>query len=96
LRLAETSCVYDAKVPAGLTEELIQGVSQPVLGIFGEHSPFLATSDYLAEHLPNCIAKTVKAAKHRAPEENGPEFVSIVNEFLIASSPASTLEKVAR
>ena len=81
LRLAETTCGDDAKVPAGLTEELIQSVTQPVLGIFGEHSPFLATADYLAEHLPNCVARTVAGAKHRAPEENGAEFVEIVNEF---------------
>ena len=56
-----------------------------MLAIFGEHSPFLATSDYLAEHLANCVARKVPGAKHRAPEENGPEFVEIVNEFLIAN-----------
>jgi pimeloyl-ACP methyl ester carboxylesterase len=95
LRLADTTCGNDAKVPAGLTEELIQAVTQPVLAIFGEHSPFLATSDYLSDHLANCVARKVSGAKHRAPEENGAEFVDIVNEFLIANlSPAQLAKAV--
>ncbi len=96
LRLADTTCGNDAKVPAGLTEELIQSVKAPVLAIFGEHSPFLATSDYLALHLANCVARKVSGAKHRAPEENGAEFVEIVNEFLIANLSPAKLAKVAR
>jgi pimeloyl-ACP methyl ester carboxylesterase len=96
LRLSDTTCGNDAKVPAGLTEELIQSVTQPVLAIFGEHSPFLATSGYLAQHLSNCIARTVSGAKHRAPEENGAEFVEIVNEFLIATLAPAQLAKAAR
>jgi len=82
LRLADTTCGHDAKVPAGLTEELIRSVTKPVLGIFGEHSPFLATADYLSEHLVDCVSKRVAGAKHRAPEENAAEFVEIVNRFL--------------
>jgi pimeloyl-ACP methyl ester carboxylesterase len=93
LRLADTTCGNDAKVPAGLTEKLIQSVGQPVLAIFGEHSPFLATSDYLAGHLANCVARKVPGAKHRAPEENGPAFVEIVNEFLTANLSSANLAK---
>ena len=44
LRLAHTTCGDDAKAIAGLTEPLIQSVTQPVFAIFGEHSPFLATA----------------------------------------------------
>jgi pimeloyl-ACP methyl ester carboxylesterase len=82
MRLAGTTCGDDAKTEAGLTEELIQSVTQPALAIFGEHSPFLATGDYLAAHLANCIKRCVPGAKHRAPEENAPEFVKLVYEFL--------------
>jgi pimeloyl-ACP methyl ester carboxylesterase len=82
LRLARTTCGDDAKVPAGLTEDLIRGVVQPVLALFGEHSPFLATADYLAEHLPHCVDRRVAGAKHRAPEENPEEFVELVYGFL--------------
>jgi pimeloyl-ACP methyl ester carboxylesterase len=96
LRLADTTCGHDAKVPAGLTEELIQSVSQPVLGIFGEHSPFLATADYLCEHLPDYVSKRVPGAKHRAPEENGAEFVEIVREFLTTKESAAQVLRSTR
>jgi pimeloyl-ACP methyl ester carboxylesterase len=86
LRLAKTTCGDDAKSEAGLTEDLIRGVTQPVLAIFGEHSPFLATADYLAEYVPQCVNVRVPGAKHRAPEENSERFVELVNEFLLAAS----------
>jgi pimeloyl-ACP methyl ester carboxylesterase len=96
LRLAETTCGHDAKFPAGLTEDLIRSVTKPVLGIFGEHSPFLATADYLCEHLVDCTNQRVAGAKHRAPEENAAGFVEIVNRFLTAHQPADQLERPVR
>jgi pimeloyl-ACP methyl ester carboxylesterase len=89
LRLAGTTCGDDAKAEAGLSEELIRGVTQPVMAIFGEHSPFLATADYLAEHLPHCVNVRVPGAKHRAPEENSERFVEMVREFLLAAAPSA-------
>jgi pimeloyl-ACP methyl ester carboxylesterase len=82
MRLAQTTCGNDAKVDAGLTEELIATAKQPMLAIFGENSPFLATADYLETHVENCVKRCVSGAKHRAPEENAAEFVEIVYEFL--------------
>jgi pimeloyl-ACP methyl ester carboxylesterase len=93
LRLAFTTCGEDAKAVAGLTEELIRSLTQPVLALFGEHSPFLTTAEYLGEHLPRCVNRRVPGAKHRAPEENGPEFVELVHEFLSAQE---TLAQLAR
>jgi len=90
LRLAHTTCGDDAKAVAGLTEELICSVTQPVLALFGEHSPFLETADYLGKHLAHCVNRRVPGAKHRAPEENGPAFVELLQEFL------ATLEPLAR
>jgi pimeloyl-ACP methyl ester carboxylesterase len=89
LRLAGTTCGDDAKAEAGLTEERIRGVTRPVMAIFGEHSPFLATADYLAEHLPHCANVRVPGAKHRAPEENSERFVEMVNAFLLSASERS-------
>jgi len=89
LRLAGTTCGDDAKTEAGLTEELICGVTQPVLALFGEHSPFLATADYLAEHLADCENVRVPGAKHRAPEESPEPFVELVNEFLLTAKPSA-------
>ncbi len=93
LHLAETTCGDDAKAAAGLTDDLIQGVGQPVLALFGEHSPFLATADYLAEHLTNCVKALVPGAKHRAPEENPEGFVELVADFLLAVRPPAQLAR---
>ena len=93
LRLAVTTCGDDAKAEAGLTEDLIRGVTQPVMALFGEHSPFLATADYLAEHLPRCDNVRVAGAKHRAPEENPGRFVELVSRFLLAARPSAQLAR---
>ncbi len=82
LRLSKTTCGADSKAEAGLTAEKIKGVIQPVLALYGESSPFLATSDYLVENLPDCQAAVVPGAKHRAPEENPEAFVHILLEFV--------------
>jgi pimeloyl-ACP methyl ester carboxylesterase len=81
LRLGHTTCGDDSKVEAGLTSDLIATVQQPVLALYGEFSPFLATAQYLVEHLPNCRSALVPGAKHRAPEENSERFVQLVKEF---------------
>lgn len=96
LRLAHTTCGDDAKAVAGLTEELIKGVTQPVLAIFGEHSPFLATADYLGRHLAYCVNRLVPGAKHRAPEENGPVFVALLTEYLTSQESTAQLARTTR
>jgi pimeloyl-ACP methyl ester carboxylesterase len=93
LLLAHTRCGDDAKAVAGLTEDLIQSVTQPVLALFGEHSPFLATADYLGQHLDHCANRLVPGAKHRAPEENGPEFVRLVFEYLTTQHAVAQLAR---
>src|SRR5207302_10908421 len=82
MRLSQTTCGVDCKVEAGLTAELISRVANPVLALYGEHSPFLATARYLVDHLPDCRCSIVPSAKHRAPEENPEDFVRLVREFL--------------
>jgi pimeloyl-ACP methyl ester carboxylesterase len=96
LRLAHTTCGDDAKAIAGLTESLIQSVTQPALAIFGEHSPFLATALYLGQHLAHCVNRLVPGAKHRAPEENGPLFVELVNEYLTSQESTAQLARTTR
>jgi pimeloyl-ACP methyl ester carboxylesterase len=93
IRLAGTTCGDDAKAEAGLTEALIRGVTRPVLAIFGEHSPFLSTADYLAANLPHCQNVRVPGAKHRAPEENPERFVELVSRFLLAVRPSAQLAR---
>jgi len=94
LRLAQTTCGADAQSEAGLTLESMAAVRQPVLALFGQDSPFLATADALIQHLPHCTRQLVPGAQHRAPEENPAEFTRLVEQFLLehhlASSQAQT------
>jgi pimeloyl-ACP methyl ester carboxylesterase len=96
LRLASTTCGEDAKSVAGLTEDVIFGVTQPVLALFGEFSPFLATADHLARHLPHCVGRRVPGAKHRAPEENAERFVELVYEYLLTVQPSAEVVRSNR
>jgi pimeloyl-ACP methyl ester carboxylesterase len=82
LRLGATTCGDDTKVEAGLTAELIASVAVPALALYGEYSPFLATAQYLVEHLPNCRSEIVPGAKHRAPEESPAAFLTLLREFV--------------
>ena len=81
-RLADTTCGRDVFAVAGLTEERIRSVRQPVVALYDEHSPFLATSRFLEDHLPNCTVEIVPGTKHMAPVQNGPLFVELVRKHL--------------
>jgi len=78
VRLAATTCGRDTAEVAGLTEERLASIQQPTLALFGEHSPFLSTSQWLQANLPNCRSTTVPDAEHLAHEENPAQFVKIV------------------
>lgn len=82
LRLGRTTCGDDSKVEAGLTADRIASIAVPVLALYGEASPFLATADYLVDHLPDCRKALVSGARHRAPEENPEAFLAAVRSFL--------------
>lgn len=95
LRLGKTTCGDDTKVDAGLTAEKITAISVPVLAVYGEFSPFLATAEYLVANLPHCRSAIVPAAKHRAPEENPEGFVRILSEFYALPPVTEPVERAA-
>jgi pimeloyl-ACP methyl ester carboxylesterase len=92
LRLARTSCGHDSKLDGGLAVDSFSRVSQPCLALYGAESPFLATADYLVEHLPCCIGRRIPGARHRAPEENAEGFVAAVRDFLESLPPGTVQE----
>jgi pimeloyl-ACP methyl ester carboxylesterase len=79
-RLAGTTCGKDVFAAAGLTEERIVSVRQPVVALYDEHSPFLATCRFLKENLPDCEVEIVPGAKHLGPVQNAPAFVELVRK----------------
>ena len=89
LRLGNTTCGDDSKVEAGLTAEMIAAIDVPAMAIYGEHSPFLSTAQFLAENLRDCRTAIVPDAKHRAPEENPELFTLALKEFFAETTAAS-------
>src|SRR5262245_29426363 len=56
-QLAETTCGDDVLAEAGLTADRIAAVSRPVVALYDEFSPFLATCRWLEQHLPDCTVE---------------------------------------
>jgi pimeloyl-ACP methyl ester carboxylesterase len=81
-RLAETSCGDEVLAEAGLTAGRIASVRQPVVALYDEFSPFLATGRWLEANLPACTAEIIPAAKHLAVVENTAGFTDAVRRHL--------------
>jgi pimeloyl-ACP methyl ester carboxylesterase len=90
-RLAHTSCGADVFAVAGLTAERIVSVHHPVVALYDENSPFLATCRYLEQHLPNCVVDFVPGAGHLGPVQNPAAFVELVGKHLarLKAEPAT-------
>ncbi len=80
--LVQTQAGAEAFQVAGLTEDLIRGVHQPVVALYDEYTPFAATRDFLQNTLPDCVVDVVPHAKHLAPVENSRDFVERVHRHL--------------
>jgi pimeloyl-ACP methyl ester carboxylesterase len=81
-RLAETTCGDEVLSEAGLTADVLAGVRQPVVALYDEFSPFLATSRWLEQHLARCTAEVIPAAKHLAMLDNTAGFTDAVKRHL--------------
>ncbi len=81
-KLAETTCGDEVLAEAGLTAAVLAGVAQPVVALYDEFSPFLATSRWLQQHLPRCAAEIIPAAKHLAVLDNTAGFTDAVTRHL--------------
>lgn len=80
--LAETTCGDEVLAEAGLTAQAIASVSCPVVALYDEFSPFLATCRWLERNLPNCTTEIIPAAKHLAVLENSDAFTAAVRRHL--------------
>jgi pimeloyl-ACP methyl ester carboxylesterase len=80
--LAETTCGEDVMAVAGLTADAVASVRQPVVALYDEFSPFLATCRWLERNLPNCTAEVIPAARHLAMLDNTAGFTEAVRRHL--------------
>lgn len=81
-KLAETTCGDEVLTEAGLTADVLASVRQPVVALYDEFSPFLATSRWLEQHLSGCAAEIIPAAKHLAMFDNTAGFTDAVKRHL--------------
>jgi len=81
-RLAATSCGTDVLQESGLTAARIAAVPCPLVALYDEFSPFLATYHWLCENIPRCQGEIIPGAKHLAMIENTPAFVTAVQRAL--------------
>ena len=86
-QLAETTCGDDVMAVAGLTADVIAGVRPPVVALYDEFSPFLATCRWLESNLPACTAEIIPGAKHLAMLENAAGFADAVRRHLARIEP---------
>jgi pimeloyl-ACP methyl ester carboxylesterase len=101
IRAASTTCGRDVAEPAGLTAERVLTITQPVVCLFGEHSPFRRLSTYLAENLPRCRQALVPSAEHFAFDENPDAYVQLAHQQLgelagIDAGPGGAISSVRR
>lgn len=92
-RLAETTCGEEVLSEAGLTATVLAGIVQPVVALYDEFSPFLATCRWLEQHLTRCTAEIIPAAKHLAMLDNTAGFTEAVKRHLTrlaASHPCTS------
>jgi len=85
--LAETTCGDDVMAVGGLTAEVIASVRQPVVALYDEFSPFLATCRWLEANVPACTAEVIPGAKHLAMLENSAGFADAVRRHLAQIEP---------
>jgi 3-oxoadipate enol-lactonase len=81
-QLAKTTAGTEFFEESGFTAGAICEVSQPVIAMYDEHSPFKATAHFLEQRLPNCTIETVPGAKHLAPVQNPKVFGELVQSHL--------------
>jgi 3-oxoadipate enol-lactonase len=81
-KLAETTCGDEVLQEAGLTADVLKGIRQPVVALYDEFSPFLATCRWLEQHLTRCTAEIIPAAKHLAMLDNTAGFTDAVTRHL--------------
>jgi pimeloyl-ACP methyl ester carboxylesterase len=81
-KLAATTCGDEVLTEAGLTPDVLKGIRQPVVALYDEFSPFLATCRWLEKHLPCCTAEIIPAAKHLAMFDNAAGFADAVKRHL--------------
>ena len=74
----------DVLAEAGLTTERIAAIPCPLVLLYDEFSPFLATYEWLKTNVPDCRAEIIPGAKHLAFVDNPAGFTDAVKRHVAA------------
>ena len=88
--LKNTTLVKDYEVVGALTLERIVDIQTPVLLVYGEHSHFLGSFEFLRETLPNCRFCLLPDGEHFGPLENPDALIEQINAFAAELSGEGT------
>jgi pimeloyl-ACP methyl ester carboxylesterase len=94
--LAGTTAAEEVFVPAGLDAAALASITQPVIALYDEQTPFLATYDWLLSHLPRATGARVPGASHLALLENPETFADLVClhlDGLTGNAPAPSIDR---
>jgi len=80
--LASTQAAEEIFQPAGLDAAALASVQQPVIALYDEQTPFLATYNWLLANLPHASGARVPGASHLALLENPEAFADLVCSHL--------------
>lgn len=81
-QMADTTAGSEMFEESGFTSERIAAVSQPVVALYDEFSPFDATCEFLKENLTDCQIDMVPKAKHLAPVQNPADLVRLIKHYM--------------
>jgi pimeloyl-ACP methyl ester carboxylesterase len=93
--MTATPAATEFHEPAGLTLEALADIRQPVLLVYGDHSPFFASGEQLAAVLPCATLEVVHGAGHNFPL-NRPERTWEILAHWIAQDGLSTTPQAAQ
>jgi pimeloyl-ACP methyl ester carboxylesterase len=79
--LDTTTIIKDYEKVAGMTLDKVEKISRPTLALYGEHSHFLITYEYLRDNIPNCKTVLIPGGDHYGPLEHPETIVDHLRTF---------------
>lgn len=90
--ITETTAKDDFRDPAGMTEQAISELAQPMYLVYGTLSPYLTTRNGLTAQLPNYQLRMLEDAGHNFPFLRPRETSELVTNFWRELAEGATTE----
>jgi len=85
--IRETSLVADYDQVGELTLEAVGRIQTPTLLVYGEHSHFISSYQFLRDALPNCKPVLLPGGEHFGPLEQPELLTEHIQDFLLDEDP---------